>query len=350
MSYKLYTYPGNFRAFKCLIAGQYNGVDIEVPEFNMMEENKKPEFLIKSPLGKVPVLETEDGCVFESNAIARFIARVRRDTDLYGGSFFETGQIDSWMDFSANELELPATMWFYPIFGYMPFNDAATSKAKVDMKAALGVLNTHLLTRTYLVGDKISLADITVASALVYPMKMLLDEAWREEFVNVTRWFITCIEQPEFKAVIGTVSLCKTTLKAPGDNSAPAPAPAPKAAKKEEKKPEKKTKPKKKEMAFIKFALTCSPSDNFDPLFAKIKADGESKVHSLITSASYSMEPLAFGIENMMISFQFDVNGSCTGKPTAIHEVENWVDTLIGDDAGYGIQAKEQIGYDGPGL
>jgi nucleoside-diphosphate kinase len=114
--------------------------------------------------------------------------------------------------------------------------------------------------------------------------------------------------------------------------------------------PEKKTKPKKKEMAFIKFALTCSPSDNFDPLFAKIKADGEAKVHSLITSASYSMEPLAFGIENMMISFQFDVNGSCTGKPTAIHEVENWVDTLIGDDAGYGIQAKEQIGYDGPGL
>jgi len=115
-------------------------------------------------------------------------------------------------------------------------------------------------------------------------------------------------------------------------------------------KEEKKAKPKKKEMAFIKFALTCSPADNFDGLFAKIKADGEAKVHSLITSSSFTMEPLAFGIENMMISFQFDVNGSCTGKPTAIHEVENWVDTLIGDDAGYGIQAKEQIGYDGPGL
>jgi len=219
------------------------------------------------------------------------------------------------------------------------------------MKAALTVLNTHLLTRTYLVGDKLSLADIAVVSALVYPMKMLLDEAWRMEFVNVTRWFITCTEQPEFKAVIGTVALCKQTLKAPGDNSAPAPAPAKKEkAAAPAKKDEKKAKPKKKEMAFIKFALTCSPADNFDPLFAKIKADGESKVHSLITSSSFSMEPLAFGIENMMISFQFDVNGSCTGKPTAIHEVENWVDTLIGDDAGYGIQAKEQIGYDGPGL
>jgi hypothetical protein len=30
---KLWTYQGNFRAFKVLIAAEYNGIDIEVPEF-----------------------------------------------------------------------------------------------------------------------------------------------------------------------------------------------------------------------------------------------------------------------------------------------------------------------------
>ena len=30
---KLFTYPGNFRAFKALIAAEYNGVSIEVPDF-----------------------------------------------------------------------------------------------------------------------------------------------------------------------------------------------------------------------------------------------------------------------------------------------------------------------------
>ena len=30
---KLYTYPGNFRAFKALIAAEYAGVSIEVPDF-----------------------------------------------------------------------------------------------------------------------------------------------------------------------------------------------------------------------------------------------------------------------------------------------------------------------------
>jgi len=208
-----------------LIAAQYNGVDIEVPEFKMMEDNQTPEFLAKNPLGKVPLLETDQGCIFESNAIARYIARIRSDTELYGSTFFESGQIDSWIDFCAHELELPATMWFYPIFGYMPFNAAATAKAKADLQKALEVLNTHLLHRTYLVGDKITLADITIASALVYPMKMLLDPAFRKPYGNVERWFCTCVNQAEFKAVVGDVPLCKKTLQAEGDNSAPAPAP-----------------------------------------------------------------------------------------------------------------------------
>jgi len=219
---KLYTYPGNFRAFKALIAAQYNGVDVEVPEFKMMEDNQTPEFLAKNPLGKVPLLETDQGCIFESNAIARYIARIRSDTELYGSTFFESGQIDSWIDFCAHELELPATMWFYPIFGYMPFNAAATAKAKADLQKALEVLNTHLLHRTYLVGDKITLADITVASALVYPMKMLLDPSFRKPYTHVERWFCTCVNQPQFKAVVGDVPLCKKSLQAEGDNSKPA--------------------------------------------------------------------------------------------------------------------------------
>jgi elongation factor 1-gamma len=127
----LYTFPGNFRAFKALIPAQYNNVAIDVPDFKMLEDNKKPEFLKKNPLGKVPVLETKDGCLFESNAIARYIARSRRDTKLFGSTFYQSvcviltlclasrthdffppqGEVNSWIEFCAHELELPATMW-----------------------------------------------------------------------------------------------------------------------------------------------------------------------------------------------------------------------------------------------
>lgn len=103
---KLYTDLGNFRAFKVLIAAEYNSIEVELPDFDPKKDAKSAEFLKKSPLGRVPVLETPSGSIFESNAIARYVARIRRDTELYGVSFFESGQVDSWIDFSAHEIEL----------------------------------------------------------------------------------------------------------------------------------------------------------------------------------------------------------------------------------------------------
>ena len=114
---KLYTDLGNFRAFKILIAAEYNGVDIEIPDFKAKEDSKKPDFLKKSPLGRVPVLETSSGSIFESNAIARYVARIKRDTELYGATFFESAQIDSWIDFCSHDIELViAYIVFYNIF------------------------------------------------------------------------------------------------------------------------------------------------------------------------------------------------------------------------------------------
>jgi elongation factor 1-gamma len=218
MPMKLYTYPGNFRAFKVLIAAECNDIELEVPDFNVTSDNKTPEFLKKNPLGKVPMLETKEGCIFQSNAIARYLARCRADTELYGASFIESGQVDSWIDFCANELEIPVTMWFYPVFGYMPFNAAACAKAKSDTARVLEVLDSHLANRTYMVGEQLTLADIAIVAALVYPMRMLLDPAFRKPLKNVERWYQHCTSKKEFTAVIGSAPLCATMLKAAGDN------------------------------------------------------------------------------------------------------------------------------------
>lgn len=67
--------------------------------------------------------------------------------------FHSHTQIDSWIDFCAHELELPATIWCYPVIGYMPYNHAAVSKAKEDLKIALGALENALLEKTYLVRE-----------------------------------------------------------------------------------------------------------------------------------------------------------------------------------------------------
>lgn len=117
-TYKLHTPEASFRAFATLIAAEYNGVDVEI--------STDLAAASKSPVGKLPLLELPDGsAIFSSHAMARYIAGIRRDTGLMGSTISETASIDSWMDWAAQDLELPSCVWFYPVAGYMPFNAAA---------------------------------------------------------------------------------------------------------------------------------------------------------------------------------------------------------------------------------
>lgn len=224
MSYTLYTDPGNFRAFKILIAAEYNCVDIAVPDFVVGVDNTSEEFTKKSPLSRVPVLDTPKGSLFESNAIARYVAKLRPDSELFGSNFFEGAQVDSWIDFCSHDVELPATLWYYPFLGIAPYNALLTAKAKADLARALTVMETHLKDKTYMVGQKITLADIVLASALIYPFKFVAEPAYRADFTAVMRWFDTCVNQPQFEAVVGKVVLCEKELLLPGEGQVKAAA------------------------------------------------------------------------------------------------------------------------------
>ncbi|XP_066593625.1 elongation factor 1-gamma [Prorops nasuta] len=207
----LYTYPGNFRAYKALIAAQYSGAQIKVAEdFVFGETNKTEAFLKKFPLGKVPSFETIDGkCITESNAIAYYVAneQLRGKTDL------ERAEIIQWLGFADSEILPASCAWVFPLFGIMPYKKQTLEHAKDDVDKALAALNTHLLTKTYLVGERITLADISVAMTLLHLYQYVLEPSLRKPYQNVNRWFQTVIHQPESIAVLGAFKLADKTLE-----------------------------------------------------------------------------------------------------------------------------------------
>merc|ERR1712121_534165 len=275
----LYTYPDNFRAFKALIAAKYSGAQLTVAkDFVFGETNKKPDFLKKFPLGKVPAFEGSDGVLLtESNAIAYYVA----NDELRGGTDAAArAQVVQWMCMADNEILPAACTWVFPTMGIMQYNKTATERAKEDIKAALKTLNDHLLTRTFLVGERLSLADIAVACTMLSLYTQVLDPEFRKPFVNVTRWFNTVVNQPNAKAVVGQVNLCTkmaefdakkfAEFSGKGDNKKEKKEKAPKQeakkqpeTKKEEKKEEKpaedEPKPEKKADPFEKM-----PKGTFD--------------------------------------------------------------------------------------
>ncbi|XP_018576852.1 elongation factor 1-gamma [Anoplophora glabripennis] len=265
----LYTYPDNFRAAKALIAAQYAKANVKVaPNFVFGETNKSKDFLKKFAGGKVPAFESNDGkCLQDSNAIAYFVA----NDQLRGKNEYDTAQILQWIGFAEGEVLPAGCAWVFPILGIIRNNAGAQEafqRAKDDMKSALTVLNSHLLARTYLVGERITLADIVVACNLLNAYKYVLDPDYRRPFGNVNRWFTTLINQPEFKAVLGEVELCSKVATA-GSVVAEG-----KGKKKEEKKQEKKQQqpkketPKKVELDAVEAALAEEPKskDPFDSM------------------------------------------------------------------------------------
>jgi len=269
----LYTYPDNFRAYKALIAAQFSGAKVKIAaDFVFGETNKTEAFLKKFPTGKVPAFETNDGKVLtESNAIAYFLSNAQ----LRGGNcVYQQSQIQQWINFAETEVVPASCAWVFPLLGIMPFNKNAVDQAKKDVTLVLEVLNKHLLANTFLVGERVTLADVVVFSNLLHLYQYVLEPSVRAPFTNVNRWFNTILNQPQVLAVLSKYQICAKQLQfdpkkyaefqAKSGSAAPKPA-----AKKEEKKPaQKKEKEPVEEMDAAELALAAEPKskDPFDAL------------------------------------------------------------------------------------
>lgn len=206
MAGTLYTYPENFRAYKALIAAQFSGAKVTVAsDFVFGQTNKSEAFLKKFPLGKVPAFETADGkFLTESNAIAYYVSneQLRGKTDL------EKAEVLSFLSLADNEL-LPAVHgWVFAFMGIIQFQKNNVERAKQDLKATLTALNSRLVNQTFLVGERLTLADIVVFATLLSAYEKVLDPSFRAPFGSLTRWFNTVLNQPQVKAVVKGFTMC----------------------------------------------------------------------------------------------------------------------------------------------
>jgi len=241
MAGKLYTYANNPRAFTVLIAAQYSGAKVDVvADYKHGETNVSAEFLAKFPLGKVPAYETAEGhTLSDTAAIAQYVA----GDALTPKCKFQEALVQQYINLAEHEVYRAAATWVYPTYGIIQFNKTQTAKAQDDLKQILAALNATLEKRTFLVGERVTLADITLATAFLELYQHVFDPAFRAPFPHVNRWFVTLVNQPQFLAVIGTVTLAEkqaqfnAELFAAYQKQSDAKKPA---AKKEEKKAEKK--------------------------------------------------------------------------------------------------------------
>lgn len=223
----LYSYAESYRGYIAQVAAAYGNSTLTV---NVVEaESKKPAV--------VPSFESSDKKVQlnDTNAIAYYLAN-----DALKTSSLEDKALSlQWISFASTEVESAVTSWVYPVLGLVESNTGNVQRAKQDLKKVFTTLNQALRTRTYLVGERVSLADIIVAGNLLLAYQYVADEEFRKSFENVTRWFTTIVNQPNFQKVSGPVTLASKALEfdagkfaaVKAKRAAAKPKPAPKAAK-----------------------------------------------------------------------------------------------------------------------
>jgi aspartyl-tRNA synthetase len=159
-----------------------------------------------------------------TNAILRHVAQIA-DCGLMGSSFAEEGMIDSWMDWGFLEVEHTMKIPDAPV---APFCE---------------VLEAHLKTRTFLVGQRLTLADV----ALAVPLNGHLDARTAElkkVYPATIRWLCTCKHQLDLGNAVKAAAAPAKQAAAPAKEAKQAPKAAPAPAPKAEAKASPKAAPK----------------------------------------------------------------------------------------------------------
>jgi len=127
----------------------------------MVEDTKSKEYKAKSFTGKCPALETPEGVIVESAAIARYIAEIG-EGKLQGGNAWETANVNMWIDFSKS-LQPHFVTIIYSVFGHVAGDADQFNNAVKEVKEIVKTLNVHLQGKTHLFVNRVTVAGIAIA-------------------------------------------------------------------------------------------------------------------------------------------------------------------------------------------
>jgi glutathione S-transferase len=134
-------------------------------EFEVMtfEQGKSDEHFARHPLGRVPVLEDDDGHVFESAAICMHVADLFPEGAMLPPlATHDRALAYQWAVFAPSEIEPPLIE--AAIFAQADPERAAKAKERFALAAA--AVAGSLDGGVYLVGDRLTVADVMISTAL----------------------------------------------------------------------------------------------------------------------------------------------------------------------------------------
>lgn len=148
--------------------------------------NRSPEFRALNVMGEAPVLEHGDLVLAQSGAILDYLAET---LDQFGpSSDLERREVLRWILWDNHKFTSYNATWRFMI-NFVPEDKRSAEVIgflETRARAALGVLESHLTGREWIVGDATTIADLSCAGYMFYEDEFPFD--WAGEFPAITAW------------------------------------------------------------------------------------------------------------------------------------------------------------------
>lgn len=148
-------------------------------------------------------------------------------------------QVLKYLSYATSEFMVPVTVVASTLLGRIPFNKKALDTANADIDTHVAYLESILVNKTFLVGERITVADLFLASCFYRCLTLTLGKEWRAGHPILFRWFNTVVKHETLAYFFDNLELVdepvKPQLPAKKEKKAAEPK---KEAKKEEKKEE----------------------------------------------------------------------------------------------------------------
>lgn len=158
------------------------------------------DFLAMNPNGTIPVLrDTNLGPLWETGAICRYLATRYGSDSFWPGDVVARADVDRWAEWAKLNVAMAFTV---PVFWRvvrtpMAQRDQKTIQTAVDaLEQKLAIADTALATRSFIVGDELTLADIQFGHILFRYYDIGIRRA---DLPNVQAYYKRLAERPAFR-------------------------------------------------------------------------------------------------------------------------------------------------------
>lgn len=179
------------------------GIDAQIEDTNVYAgDAQSVEYLKINPLGQIPTLKDSMIVITESNAIIIYLSEKYGNQSLHGRSVEERAEVNKWLFWESSQWQpllikiMQAHVGNRLLPSIVPKPPEKANWENDATKLQLNYLDHSLSGRSYLVGDRLTLADISVAAMTTY---FVVANFPYEQYVNISKWVDTLSKTEAWK-------------------------------------------------------------------------------------------------------------------------------------------------------